>query len=79
MIWIIAFLTIFLTISMCYLALFQSKIDILTEIKDRYDELIYAVERKFPDESRHQTALRYIKEAEARANSGGQASQEKKT
>lgn len=29
-----------------------------------YDELIFAVYRKFPDESRHQTALRYIRQAE---------------
>lgn len=35
-----------------------------------YDELIYAVERKFPGESRHETALRYIREAERRATEG---------
>jgi hypothetical protein len=29
-----------------------------------YNELIYAVARKFPNETRHQTALRYIREAE---------------
>jgi len=29
-----------------------------------YHELIFAVERKFPDETRHETALRYIREAE---------------
>jgi hypothetical protein len=33
-----------------------------------YTELLMAVERKFPGESRHQTALRYIREAEQRAN-----------
>lgn len=33
-----------------------------------YVELLMAVERKFPGESRHQTALRYIREAEARAS-----------
>lgn len=32
---------------------------------ERYNELLLAVERKFPDETRHQTALRYIKSAEA--------------
>lgn len=32
-----------------------------------YSELLMAVERKFPDETRHQTALRYIREAENRA------------
>lgn len=29
-----------------------------------YDELIFAVESKFTGETRHQTALRYIKERE---------------
>lgn len=33
-----------------------------------YDELIYAVARVFPGESRHETALRYINEAERTAN-----------
>lgn len=33
--------------------------------KDRYNELLFAVARKFPGESRHETALRYIREAEA--------------
>jgi len=32
-----------------------------------YHELLYAVARKFPFESRHETALRYIREAEERA------------
>lgn len=31
-----------------------------------YLELIYAVETKHPDETRHQTALRYIQQAENR-------------
>lgn len=31
-----------------------------------YEELIYAVGSKWPGESRHETALRYIKEAEER-------------
>ena len=34
------------------------------EIFQLYSELIYAVERKFPNETRHETALRYIREAE---------------
>ncbi|MEN6549964.1 MAG: hypothetical protein ABFE07_28305 [Armatimonadia bacterium] len=39
-----------------------------------YMELLYAVERKFPEETRHQTALRYIREAEQRgAAAVGQA------
>lgn len=34
------------------------------DISDRYFELIYAVGKKHPGETRHQTALRYIKQAE---------------
>ena len=34
------------------------------EIRHKYNELLYAVCRKFPNETRHQTALRYIREAE---------------
>lgn len=33
--------------------------------EDKYYELLYAVGTKYPNESRHETALRYIKEAEA--------------
>jgi hypothetical protein len=29
-----------------------------------YNELLYSVETKFPDETRHETALRYIQNAE---------------
>lgn len=38
----------------------------LEEITKRYAELIYAVSKKYPGESRHQTALRYIQQAERR-------------
>ena len=31
---------------------------------DLYNELLFAVENKYTDETRHQTALRYIKQAE---------------
>ena len=34
------------------------------ELKEKYFELIMMVASKFPDESRHQTALRYIEERE---------------
>lgn len=37
------------------------------------DQLLYAVERKHLGETRFQTALRYIQEAERRANSGDPA------
>jgi hypothetical protein len=32
--------------------------------REKYQELLYAVERKWPNETRHQTALRYIQHAE---------------
>lgn len=38
----------------------------LRHVSKLYDELLYAVARKFPGESRHETALRYIREAEKR-------------
>lgn len=34
------------------------------KLQAKYNELIFEVCRKFPGESRHQTALRYIREAE---------------
>jgi len=36
----------------------------------KYNALLYAVERKFSGESRHETALRYIREVEAAAKVG---------
>lgn len=35
------------------------------ELRQRYYELLYAVACKYPGESRHATALRYIQEREA--------------
>ena len=43
------------------------------DVDHSYGQLLYAVARKFPGESRHETALRYIREAEARATEPGQA------
>ena len=40
------------------------------EVEKLYHELLYAVIRKFPGESRHETALRYIMEAENRGSQG---------
>ena len=34
------------------------------ELQALYSELLYSVARKFPDETRHETALCYIKNAE---------------
>ena len=47
----------------------------MTICRDKYKELLYHVETRCPGESRHETALRYIREAEARA--GGCGSEEK--
>lgn len=47
-----------------------AKLDEVREAKIKaenlHNELLYAVVRVFPGESRHETALRYIREAEAR-------------
>lgn len=39
----------------------------------KYNELLFAVAQKFPDETRHETALRYINEREAGQSEPGQA------
>ena len=44
-------------------------------IAAKYNELIMAVARKFPDQTRHQTALRYIQQAEAAARTESGAAQ----
>ena len=44
-----------------------------TELK--YQELIFHVETKHPGETRHETALRYIKQAENRNNSEAECQQ----
>jgi len=41
------------------------------DISDRYFELIYAVGEKHPGETRHQTALRYIKQAKIASGENG--------
>jgi hypothetical protein len=46
------------------------------DVSELYYELLYAVARKFPNESRHETALRYIREAELPTSQTG-ASAEK--
>ena len=42
----------------------------LADLLKAYDELIYAVATKHEGETRHQTALRYIREAESRPSGG---------
>lgn len=40
----------------------------LEETKQKYYELLYQVASKLPDETRHETAKRYIRQAENRCN-----------
>ena len=45
----------------------------LAEVKEKYYELLMAVQSKFPDETRHETALRYIRNAEIGSNEASEA------
>ena len=45
------------------------------DVSELYHELLYAVARKFPGESRHETALRYIRDTEERAGQSGSCKQ----
>ena len=45
------------------------------KLREDYNELLYHVAKKHPDETRHQTALRYIKQAETSDNSVASKSQ----
>ena len=42
-----------------------TELEINKKLRDDYNELLMAVACKFPDESRHETALRYIRERES--------------
>lgn len=44
--------------------------DYIRDLEMRYDELIYAVQSKHPNETRHETALRYIREREKQEGTG---------
>ena len=54
----------------------KAEIERLRERAEKYDELIFHVETKWPNESRHETALKYIKQAETPKWSEGQALKE---
>ena len=45
------------------------------DVSELYHELLYAVARKFPGESRHETALRYIRDTEERVSRSGSCRQ----
>ena len=47
-------------------ALMTEMLDENHKLQQLYDELLYAVETVVPGESRHETALRYIRQAESR-------------
>lgn len=46
----------------------------IERLRHLYHELIYAVASKYPNETRHETALRYIRTAESRYNGPEQIS-----
>jgi hypothetical protein len=49
------------------------------DLQSNYYELLYAVSKKYPGESRHQTALRYIREGDTGCTSNtAQQGDEKK-
>lgn len=52
------------TIEEFVIGLLHSQKERVVEIEEKYHELIMAVGNKYPGETRHQTALRYIKQAE---------------
>lgn len=45
------------------------------DVSELYHDLLYAVARKFPGESRHETALRYIRDTEERVGEAGSCKQ----
>lgn len=45
-------------------------------ISEQYNELLMAVCRKYPGESRHETALRYIRQAESNSYFGSAPKQQ---
>ena len=45
-------------------------------ISEQYNELLMAVCRKYPGESRHETALRYIRQAESNSRCGSAPKQQ---
>ena len=48
----------------------------IMDVQAKYNELIYHVSKVHPNESRHETALRYIKQAEAQDNAPASALKE---
>lgn len=42
--------------------------NLIDDFKAKYHELLFAVGKKYPNETRHETALRYIQQAEAESS-----------
>ena len=49
---------------------YQEVADDLKRLSEKYEELIFAVAMKYPGETRHETALRYIRRMEEPATTG---------
>jgi Lon protease-like protein len=55
-----------------YIALVSEQKPSVPEVEAKYSELLMAVARKFPNETRHETALKYIKQMEEPSKSAAQ-------
>jgi len=59
------------------IAAMREKLARLVEVEKKYNELLFSVGKKYPNESRHDTALRYIRESDfgtiADAKEGGKS------
>ena len=51
-------------LTLAYMAGFSGGCEVCRDTQAKYDELLYAVAKKYPGESRHDTALRYIRDRE---------------
>jgi len=47
----------------------------IAQLDAKYNELIFSVANKYPDETRHETALRYIQEREQRVSGPSEVSE----
>ena len=59
-----------------FISLQSGDVKLLCRDVERYQELIYAVGKKYPNETRHETALRYIRQAEQVSNAPASAQPE---
>ena len=56
----------------CAEKILKARIRSLEVVEEKYQELLYQVACKFPNETRHETALRYLKERETPAMTADQ-------